>query len=130
LKAAPKRILIVDDDEALRSLLRLTFPTEGFELIETADGDEALEAVRAQVPDLVVLDWQMPGKSGGVVLSKLRERHPLLPVIVLTAESTGMAKAVSRVLRADAYIAKPFSPLALLGEVERLLAKRSADQPA
>jgi DNA-binding response OmpR family regulator len=128
VKPTLKRILIVDDDEALRSLLRLTFPSRDFELIEAADGDEALEALRARAPDLVVLDWQMPGRSGGVVLTEIRARHPLLPVIVLTAESTGRAKAVSRIL-ADAYLSKPFSPLELLAEVERLLAESATYEP-
>jgi two-component system, OmpR family, response regulator RegX3 len=125
-----RRILIVDDDESLRSLLRLTLPTEGFELVEAADGERALEAVRAHVPDLVVLDWRMPGLSGGQVLAEIRERHPRLPVIVLTAENARIPEAVAEALHADAFLTKPFSPLELLGEVERLLAERAPDQPA
>lgn len=123
-----RRILIVDDDEAVRSLLRLTLPKEGFELVEASDGAEALASVAERVPDLILLDWRMPGRSGGEVLLELRQRHSELPVIVLTAEKRSFPRSLAEALKADAFLTKPFSPLELLGEVERLLPERPADR--
>jgi DNA-binding response OmpR family regulator len=125
-----QRVLIVDDDEALRSLLRLTLPGEGLELLEAADGEQALRVARDERPDLVVLDWRLPGRSGVEVLTELRELYPSLPVIVLTAESDPLPRRLATELRADAFLTKPFSPLGLLDLVERLLAERQPDEPA
>ncbi len=81
------RIMIVDDDDSLRQLLRLTLPTEGFEIVEAADGEEALAAVAARKPDAIVLDLMMPKLDGFSVLERLQAdpETRLLPVVVLTA---------------------------------------------
>jgi DNA-binding response OmpR family regulator len=125
-----RRILIVDDDESLRRLLLLTLPSDGYELVEARDGDEALELVERELPDLVVLDWKLPGAGGADVLEVVKQRSPSVPVIVLTAELKRVPRAVAEGLGADVYLTKPFSPLELLGEVERLVPERPPDEPA
>lgn len=117
-----KTIMVVDDDEALRALLNMTLPRDEYDVVESSDGQEALDAVRAgRVPDLVLLDWRMPGLSGGDVLGYLKGNHPDVPVIVLTAEIQPRHRMEAEELGADYFLTKPFSPLQLLDAVERLL---------
>jgi CheY-like chemotaxis protein len=119
----PARIVVIDDDIFIRRLLRLTLSTDAFEIAEASDGESALALANAQTPDLVLLDWRMPGLQGDEVLKRLKAAHPELPVLVLTAEPKRRG-AASR-LGADGFLAKPFSPLELLETIERLLADRS-----
>jgi DNA-binding response OmpR family regulator len=117
-------VLIVDDDEVIRMLLRMTLPTEGFAVVEATDGEHALELIRDRsAPSLVLLDWRMPGASGADVLAELKRRHAETPVIVLTAEPEASSREQAESLGADVYLTKPFSPLQLLATVERLLAR-------
>ena len=113
--------MVVDDDPSVRDLLRLTLPVDGFEVVEAGDGMQALGAARQRRLDLVLLDWRMPGASGHEVLRELKRREPDLPVIVLTAEPASALRDVARSLGADEFLTKPFSPLELLGAVERFL---------
>ena len=121
-------VLIVDDDEVIRSLLRLTLPEEGYDLVEAEDGDQALQIIAARQPALVLLDWRMPGISGEGVLTGLKQTCPEVPVIVLTAEPEARVRTLAESLGADVFMAKPFSPLQLLGSVERLLPERPPDE--
>ena len=121
-------VLIVDDDEVIRSLLRLTLPDEGYDLVEAESGDQALQIIAARQPSLVLLDWRMPGTSGEGVLTALKQTYPEVPVIVLTAEPEAKVRTLAESLGADVFVAKPFSPLQLLGSVERLLPERPLDE--
>jgi len=121
-------VLIVDDDEVIRSLLRLTLPDEGYDLVEAEDADQALQIIAARQPALVLLDWRMPGTSGEGVLTGLKQAYPEVPVIVLTAEPEAKVRTLAESLGADVFVAKPFSPLQLLGTVERLLPERPQDE--
>jgi two-component system OmpR family response regulator len=112
--------MLVDDDDSLRTLLRVTLPKDGFEIVEARDGQEALDLLASAVPDVVVLDWKMPERSGEEVLADVKRRHPALPVIVLTAEIESRHRSVAESLGADEFLTKPFSPLQLLGAIERL----------
>ena len=117
----PRRIMIVDDDESVRSLLRMTLPEGEYEIEEAIDGEEALTLLAGHVPDLVLLDWKMPGRHGSLVLDELKTRHPQLPVIVLTAEVAEHHRNLAESLKVDVFLTKPFSPLELLETIERLL---------
>jgi len=123
-------VLIVDDDEVIRSLLRLTLPSEGFDVVEAESGDHALELANGRAPALVLLDWRMPGRSGAEVLTELKQRYPRTPVIVLTAEPETPNRKQAESLGADVFVTKPFSPLQLLSTIERLLAERALDERA
>jgi DNA-binding response OmpR family regulator len=120
--------MIVDDDESVRSLLRMTLPEEGYEINEATDGERALALVEERVPDLVLLDWKMPGRHGSLVLDELKSRHPQLPVIVLTAEIAEHHRNLAESLKVDVFLTKPFSPLELLETIERLLGEHAVGE--
>jgi CheY-like chemotaxis protein len=122
------RILIADDDESVRSLLRATLPEDGYEVVEARDGVEALELMAQERPDLVLLDWSMPRRAGADVLDEIKQRHPALPVVVLTAEHQPPHRALAEALGVDVFLTKPFSPIELLDTVERLLPERGPDE--
>lgn len=122
-------VLIVDDDEAVRSLLRVTLPTDGFVVLEAQDGTAALELTSGNEPDLVLLDWHLPGPSGSEVLEELHRTRPALPVIVLTVESRDRERELAHSLGAAAFLTKPFSPLELLDTIGRLLSTESDPSP-
>lgn len=116
-------ILIADDERALRALVRATLETGRFRILEAADGNEALELATQHRPDLVFLDWAMPLRSGLEVLRELRGRPETaqLTVIMLTARGQDFDRAAAAEAGADAYVTKPFSPLALLDAVRDTL---------
>lgn len=128
MNARPHRIVIVDDDEWVRRLLRTTLAADQYEIFEATDGEEGLRIIDAAAPDLVLLDWQMPGRHGSLVLDAVKEARPTLPVIVLTAEERESQRELAESLRADAFLNKPFSPLELLDLIERLLGDRPAHE--
>ncbi len=114
------RVLVVDDDERIRSLLAEYLGTRGFEVDTASDGAVGLEALRARVPDLVVLDVMMPGKDGFEVVRELRA-FSRVPVIMLTARGDDLDRIVGLELGADDYLAKPFNPRELLARIQAVL---------
>jgi DNA-binding response OmpR family regulator len=123
-----RRVLIVDDEEAMRTLLRQTLPTDGYEVIEALDGEEGLRLLGESDPDLVVLDWQTPGTHGSLVLDEVKARRPTLPVIVLTSKVEERDRMLAESLRVDAFLAKPVSPTELLATIKRLVDQRPLDR--
>ena len=116
------KILIVEDHPTMREAMRLVLEGEGFTIDEAADGDRALEIVRADPPDLVFLDMNIPGPSGADVLGELRADPATagVRVIVVTADGEeGRGRAIA--MGADEYFTKPFSPITLLRTVEQVL---------
>jgi DNA-binding response OmpR family regulator len=124
-QSPPARILVVEDDPAVRLSLRLTCQKEGFEVAEAADGLEALSEFARDRPDLVLLDLMLPGLSGLDVCRELRQRDQNLSVIILTARGDEVDKVVGLELGADDYITKPFSPRELIARIRAVL-RRSA----
>lgn len=116
---APRRIVVDDDDRIVRELLVATLDADSFEVVEAAEGDEAL-ALLDPVPALVILGW-VPGGGGAQILARLKERAPGLPVVVLTGDAAAETRAAAGANGADAYMTKPSSPLELLDAVERLV---------
>jgi CheY-like chemotaxis protein len=125
-----QRIILVDDEDSVRQLLRATFSGDEYEILEATNGDEGLSLVEEQPPDLLILDWEMPGTHGSLVLDAVKTRRPALPVIVLTGDLRPSQRELAESIGADAFLNKPFSPLALLSEIERLLADRPRDDLA
>lgn len=111
-------------------LVHTTLEDSGFEILEAADGDEALALACEHRPDLLVLDWMMPGLTGVEVTSALRAATPACeaPIILLTAKSQQEDIATARQAGVTAYLSKPFSPIELLDTVESLLS--AAPDPA
>jgi response regulator RpfG family c-di-GMP phosphodiesterase len=115
------RILLVDDDPALRTLLRTTFEVADVEVFEADGADAARRRIRAARPDVIVLDVNMPGTTGLELCAELKAdaRTRDIPIILLTGSTGGTSAAAKRV-GAEAFLRKPFSPLELLAVAERL----------
>jgi two-component system, NtrC family, response regulator GlrR len=120
------RILIVDDDAALLRLLQLRLRAEGHDVVEAASGEAALARLDHELPELLITDLRMGGMDGLQLFEAVHRRHPLLPVLMLTAHGT-IADAVRALQRGVfGYIAKPFEARDLMAEVERALAASQA----
>src|SRR6185312_143046 len=109
-------ILIVEDEEALTLLLRYNLEAEGYDVDSVARGDEAETRLKETAPDLIVLDWMLPGISGIELCRRLRARAETraLPIIMLTARGEESEKVRGLATGADDYIVKPFSVPELL----------------
>ena len=112
-------LLLVEDDRALADLLTWHFNREGYDIVRTADGDEALLLAEERPPDLVILDWMIEGVSGIEVCRRLR-RRPItahVPIIMLTARGEESDRIRGLQTGADDYVTKPFSPRELIARV-------------
>ena len=120
------RVLIVDDDPALLRLLSLRLRGEGHDVLEAVSGEAALNVLDHELPQLLVTDLRMGGMDGLQLFEAVHRRHPLLPVLILTAHGT-IADAVKALRRGVfGYIAKPFEARDLMAEVDRALAASQA----
>src|SRR6187551_2118107 len=126
------RILVVEDEEALTTLLRYNLDAEGYEVETVARGDDADTRLKERVPDLVVLDWMLPGLSGIELCRRLRARPETrqLPIIMLTARGEETERVRGLGTGADDYIVKPFSVPELLARVAALLRRASPERTA
>lgn len=118
-------ILVVDDERAIRRLLRLYLTDAGFTVAEAADGEGALEQVRMGGIDLVLLDLMLPGMDGYEVCRRLREIGSV-PVIMVTARTDEANRITGLELGADDYVVKPFSPVEVVARVKAVLRRVSA----
>jgi two-component system phosphate regulon response regulator OmpR len=115
-----KRILIVDDDEKLRKLLKEYLEGYEFQVLTLADGEAVLNTIRKESPELVILDVMLPKKDGLEVLKEIRAASKV-PVIMLTAKGEEADRVVGLELGADDYLPKPFSPRELLARIKAVL---------
>jgi DNA-binding response OmpR family regulator len=116
-----KTVLIVDDDDTIRGVVRSVLVADGFEVVEAADGPAALlllDAINGRGPDMVVLDVMMPGIDGIEVCRQID--HGRVKVIMLSARDDAETKDAAAAAGADAYLTKPFSAIELLDALERL----------
>lgn len=118
-RAKRLRVLVVDDDPLVRNLLRAVLNDADFDLEEARDGSEALKLVAENAPDVIVLDVMMPGMNGYEVCRTLRAdpRLDASRIVILTARDTAADREESKLAGADAFFAKPFSPLDLIESV-------------
>lgn len=119
------KILVVDDDDKLRSLLREYLEGYGYEVLTLTDGSRAVATINEHNPCLVVLDVMMPITDGFEVLSQIR-KESAIPVIMLTAKGDDADKIVGLELGADDYIPKPFNPRELLARMKAILRRTGA----
>ena len=119
-----KNILIIDDDLKLIQLLTEYLEQHHFKISYLLDSRHSLETIGDKTPDLIILDYMMPGKDGLEVLRDIRSRHDL-PVIMLTARGDDTDKSVGLELGADDYLAKPFNPRELLARIKAILRRQT-----
>lgn len=118
-----KKILVADDERALRMLIVGTLEIGDFEVIEASNGIDAVRIAESEKPDLVILDVMMPGMTGYDVCKTIKTNTDLryTKVLILTAKGQQSDKDAAREANADSYMAKPFSPAELLDTVEEML---------
>ena len=123
----PLNILIVEDEPAIQELIAVNLEGAGHHALRAADSEQALASIRATLPDLVLLDWMLPGQSGLAVARQLRgdARTRAIPIIMLTAKSAEPDKILGLEAGADDYITKPFSPRELLARIKAVLRRRA-----
>ncbi|MFC1997387.1 response regulator transcription factor [Chloroflexota bacterium] len=119
-------ILVVDDEETIREVVRRYLEREGFDVIEAADGFEALDAIRSDPPDLIVLDLMLPGMDGLSLTQHIRQDRQI-PIIMLTAKGEANDRIRGLDMGADDYMAKPFSPQEVVSRVRAVLRRTGGD---
>ena len=115
------RILVVDDDERIRDLLRRYLTQEGFEVIVAEDGKALTRLMLRDSVDLIVLDLMLPGEDGLSICRRLRTANDRTPIIMLTAKGEDVDRIVGLEVGADDYLGKPFNPRELLARVHAVL---------
>ena len=118
-----KRILIIEDQEDNRAIMRDLLSTAGYALIEAVDGEEGVRLARSERPDLILMDIQLPVLDGYEATRRIRAISDLksVPIIAVTSYALSGDEAKTREAGCDSYVAKPFSPRELLAKVRALL---------
>ncbi|MBX6393597.1 MAG: phosphate regulon transcriptional regulator PhoB [Burkholderiales bacterium] len=130
----PANILVVEDEPAIQGLLKLNLEHAGHRVVCVGDAEQAQRLMRQMLPDLVLLDWMLPGQSGVQFARALRrdERTRQVPIIMLTARAQEEDKVSGLDAGADDYVTKPFSPRELLARINAVLRRRApqrTDEP-
>jgi two-component system alkaline phosphatase synthesis response regulator PhoP len=114
------KILIVEDEKILRETLAYNLTSQGFELLTSGNGNEALEIIRLETPDLMILDIMLPGMDGFEICRQVRTRSNI-PILMLTARDSEIDRVVGLEVGADDYLVKPFSMRELVARVKAML---------
>jgi len=118
-----RKILVVDDEDALRTVLSSELVSEGYEVGTAADGDEAINEIQKQTFDLVLLDIKMPRMNGFEVLKYVKDKHPKTKVIMLTGFADLKNAIESKKLGAEDFVSKPYDLVDLLTTIERVMSE-------
>ncbi len=124
-----KQLLIIDDDIKLIELLSEYLGGNQFDISYLLDGENALDEIQTRCPDLIILDYMMPGKDGLEVLRDIRRNYDL-PVLMLTAKGDDTDRIVGLEMGADDYLPKPFNPRELLARIKAILRRQARDRKA
>ncbi len=124
------RILVIDDEEDLRHIVRLCLTNSGHEVIDCADGHTGLQLAEEQAPDLVVTNVSMPGLTGLDVIERLRAGERTRTALILVLTGRRREELDARIALADAYLQKPFEPAQLIQLVAELTVQRTTSRPA
>ncbi len=116
-----ERILVVDDEESIVTLIEYNLSKAGFRVLTANDGPQAIEKAEETTPDLIILDLMLPGMDGLEVCRHLRQKRSGIPIIMVTARDDELDKVLGLELGADDYMTKPFSPRELTARVKSIL---------
>jgi len=124
------RILIIEDEAAIRDMLKFTLTASEYEVNEASNAEEGWKLALANKPDLILLDWMMPGTSGVALAQRLRQNDKTsdIPIIMLTARGEEDDQVQGFDAGADDYVIKPFSPRALVARIQALLRRQSSEK--
>ncbi len=124
-------ILVIEDEAAIRDMLKFTLSASGYLVREAPDAEAGWKIALEEKPDLILLDWMLPGMSGVSFAQKIRQNSQTqsLPIIMLTARGEEEDQVKGFDSGADDYVVKPFSPRALVARVQALLRRQLSDQP-
>ncbi len=122
-----ERVLVVDDEPALRDAVSYSLRSEGYEVTTLADAERALEHVSAEPPDVIVLDVMLPGLSGVELCRRIRDAGDI-PIVMLTARDAEVDRVMGLEAGADDYVTKPFSMAELISRVRAILRRRDLDR--
>ncbi|MBN8191747.1 response regulator transcription factor [Bacillus sp. NTK074B] len=125
-----KKILVVDDEQSIATLLKYNLEQSGYSVITVHDGEEGRDAAIEQSPDLIILDLMLPTMDGVEVCKDLRQRKINIPILMLTAKDDEFDKVLGLELGADDYMTKPFSPREVVARVKAILRRSQAMQEA
>ena len=123
------RILVVDDDQRIRDLLRRYLAQEGFDVVYAEDGKSLNRVLLRDSVDLIVLDLMLPGEDGLAICRRLRAANDRTPIIMLTAKVEDVDRIVGLEVGADDYLCKPFNPRELLARIHAVLRRRPVSEP-
>jgi two-component system alkaline phosphatase synthesis response regulator PhoP len=125
------KILVVDDEIYIVHILDFSLGMEGYEVVTALDGEQALEKVKSEKPDLIVLDIMMPKLDGYEVCKSIKSNSATqnIPVILLSAKGRNVDQKMGFDVGADDYITKPFSPRKLVERINQLLGQTAAERP-
>ena len=121
-----KKILLVEDDQDIATLLRLNLQDEGYEIVHEADGARALHQLEQNVWDAVILDLMLPGVDGLEICRRIRQMTRYLPAIIISARTSETHRVLGLEMGADDYLPKPFSVLELIARVKALFRRQEA----
>lgn len=125
-----KHILVVEDDSEIREMLRFSLEKSGYAVVEAEDAEQALEKLGVMLPDMMLVDWMLPGMAGPEFVRRTRrdDLTKKIPVIMLTARSEESDILQGFENGADDYLTKPFSPKELLARIKSLLRRSNNDE--
>jgi DNA-binding response OmpR family regulator len=124
-----KRIALVDDEPDILKTTSIFLKAEGFDVLTATDGITALELIKKERPDLIVLDIMLPKIDGYKIcrILKFDDRYKNIPIVIFTARAQELDEKKAKEVKADAYITKPFQPEGLLGKIRQLLKLEKID---
>src|SRR5690554_1192176 len=114
-----RKVLVIEDDQAMQELLNLYLLREGYEVIAALDGETGIEMADKDNPDLIILDIMLPGTDGWEVCKKIRQTS-YIPIIMVTAKGEEVDRILGLELGADDYVTKPFSPRELVARIKAM----------
>lgn len=124
-----KKILVVDDEQSIVTLLQYNLEQAGFSVLTASDGEEGLRLASIETPDLMVLDLMLPKLDGIEVCKRLRQQKIMVPILMLTAKDDEFDKVLGLELGADDYMTKPFSPREVVARVKAILRRMEIQAP-
>src|SRR5580658_5277060 len=125
-------LLIIEDEEAIRDMLRFSLPKNEFNLIDAENTSKAMKLLSHHIPDLIILDWMLPDMSGIDFIKQIRKQDIMkdTPIIMLTAKAEEDNKIMGLMVGADDYITKPFSPNELAARIRTVLRRGLIKSPS